>query len=92
VVDLLLTSEPAPLRLASQRIASRNVHGTGCTLSSAIAAHLALGYALEEAVRLARVYILGAIAAGADVRTGHGHGPLNHGYQPQAMKVLSADH
>ncbi len=92
VVDLLLTSDPAPVRLASQRIASRNVHGTGCTLSSAIAAHLALGFALEEAVRLARAYILGAIAAGADVQTGHGHGPLNHGYQPQAMKVLSAGH
>jgi hydroxymethylpyrimidine/phosphomethylpyrimidine kinase len=92
VVDLLLTSDPTPVRLASQRIASRNVHGTGCTLSSAIAAHLALGFALEEAVRLARAYILGAIAAGADVHTGHGHGPLNHGYQPQAMKVLSADH
>ncbi len=89
VVDLLLQPAREPVRLASPRIASQNVHGTGCTLSSAIAAHLALGHPLEEAVRLARAYILGAIAAGADVRTGHGHGPLNHGHAPVAMQVLS---
>jgi hydroxymethylpyrimidine/phosphomethylpyrimidine kinase len=90
VVDLLLLPGQDPVRLASPRIASRNVHGTGCTLSSAIAAHLATGHHLEEAVRLARAYILGAIAAGADVRTGHGHGPLNHGHAPVAMQVLAA--
>ncbi len=90
VVDLLLQPGQDPVRLASPRIASRNVHGTGCTLSSAIAAHLATGHHLEEAVRLARAYILGAIAAGADVRTGHGHGPLNHGHAPVAMQVLAA--
>lgn len=89
VVDLLLQPGREPVRLASARIASNNVHGTGCTLSSAIAAHLALGHGLEEAVRLARVYILGAIAAGADVRTGQGHGPLNHGHAPRAMQVLA---
>lgn len=89
VVDLLLQPGQAPVRLASPRIASKNVHGTGCTLSSAIAAQLALGHHLEEAVRLARAYILGAIAAGADVRTGHGHGPLNHGHAPVAMQVLA---
>lgn len=88
VVDLLLQGERAPLRLASPRIASKNVHGTGCTLSSAIAAQLALGHGLEDAVRLARAYILGAIAAGADVHTGRGHGPLNHGYAPVAMQLL----
>lgn len=96
VVDLLIQRngqpEEEPLRLASPRIASRNVHGTGCTLSSAIAAHLALGHPLAHAVHLARSYILGAIAAGADVRTGHGHGPLNHGHAPVAMKVLPAAH
>ena len=89
VVDLLLQPGRDPLRLASARIASQNVHGTGCTLSSAIAAHLALGHALEDAVRLARAYILGAIAAGAEVRTGQGHGPLNHGHAPVAMRVLA---
>jgi hydroxymethylpyrimidine/phosphomethylpyrimidine kinase len=89
VVDVLVQPGQPVLRLASARIQSRNVHGTGCTLSSAIAAHLALGHALDDAVRLARVYILGAIAAGADVRTGHGHGPLNHGHAPVAMRVLA---
>ena len=89
VVDVLLRPGAAPLRLASPRIASKNVHGTGCTLSSAIAAHLALGLELGEAVTRARSYILGAIAAGAGVRTGHGHGPLNHGHAPVAMHIMS---
>lgn len=84
VQDLLLAPGQAPLRLASARIASRNVHGTGCTLSSAIATQLALGLDLADAVQAARRYILGAIAAGAAVRTGQGHGPLNHGHAPQA--------
>ncbi len=88
VVDLLLQTDRAPLRLASQRIESRNVHGTGCTLSSAIAAHLAMGLDLPQAVSQARAYILGAIAAGADVQTGQGHGPLNHGFAPVAMKII----
>ena len=90
VVDVLLQPGRPPLRLASNRIESRNVHGTGCTLSSAIAAHLALGLDLPQAVTQARGYILQAIAAGADVRTGHGHGPLNHGHAPLPMKILSA--
>lgn len=76
------------LRLQSQRIATHNGHGTGCTLSSAIASYLAQGLALPEAVTLARQYILGAIEAGADVYTGQGHGPLNHGYAPRAQLVL----
>ena len=66
-------------------IASRNTHGTGCTLSSAIASHLALGEPLERAVALARAYILQAIEQGADVHTGAGHGPLNHGFAPVAQ-------
>ncbi|MCA3238934.1 MAG: bifunctional hydroxymethylpyrimidine kinase/phosphomethylpyrimidine kinase [Curvibacter sp.] len=89
VVDVLLQPARTPVRLASPRIASRNVHGTGCTLSSAIAAQLALGHGLEDAVGRARAYILDAIAAGARVRTGHGHGPLNHGHAPIAMQLLS---
>lgn len=89
VVDLLLQSSGPALRLASQRIASRNVHGTGCTLSSAIAAHLALGHSLDEAVRLARTFILGAITQGANVTTGQGHGPLNHGFAPIALHRIT---
>ena len=82
VVDLLVQPGQPSLRLASQRIASRNVHGTGCTLSSAIAAHLAQGLALDVAVQRSRDYILRAIAEGAAVQTGQGHGPLNHGHAP----------
>ncbi len=86
VTDLLLTGAGAPQRLSSRRIASRNTHGTGCTLSSAIAAHLALGEPLARAVALARGYILKAIEQGADVFTGSGHGPLNHGHAPLVQR------
>lgn len=88
VADLLARPGLPTLRLASPRISSRNVHGTGCTLSAAIAAHLALGEDLDDAVRHARAYILGAIAAGAEVATGGGHGPLNHGHAPRATQRL----
>lgn len=76
------------LRLQSQRIVTHNGHGTGCTLSSAIASFLAQGLALEAAVTEARRYILGAIEAGAKVYTGQGHGPLNHGYAPRAQLIV----
>lgn len=88
VTDCLHLPDGSEQVFQSPRIASRNVHGTGCTLSSAIAAHLALGCALPEAVERARAYILGAIAAGAAVQTGQGHGPLNHGFAPVAQRVL----
>ena len=85
VADLLVSGDGPAQRLASPRIASRNTHGTGCTLSSAIAAYLALGHPLDQAVAKARGYILQAIAEGADVYTGAGHGPLNHGHAPLAL-------
>ena len=77
-------------RHASPRIVSRNLHGTGCTLSSAVAAHLALGHALPEAVARARDFVRGAIAAGAGVATGTGNGPLNHGFAPVPAHRLPA--
>ncbi|NDY90423.1 bifunctional hydroxymethylpyrimidine kinase/phosphomethylpyrimidine kinase [Ideonella livida] len=76
--------EPALHRWHDERIPSRNTHGTGCTLSSAIACHLALGLALEPAVVAARAYVREALLAGADLKVGHGHGPLNHGHAPKA--------
>ena len=89
VIDVLLLAPPAGLRRwRSARIASRNTHGTGCTLSSAIACHLALGLALPDAVQAARDYVQHALAAGADLRVGHGHGPLNHGFAPQAARRI----
>lgn len=87
VSDLLLARDQAPLWMRAPRIASPNTHGTGCTLSSAIASHLALGATLPDAVRRAREFVRGALAAGAAVRTGAGSGPLNHGYAPQAMQL-----
>jgi len=76
-VDLLV--EPtAWARLAADRIATKNTHGTGCTLSSAIAAGLAKGLALAEAVRAAKAYVTAALAAGSRIKIGSGHGPVHH--------------
>jgi hydroxymethylpyrimidine/phosphomethylpyrimidine kinase len=88
VVDVFGSADGTRQRLESPRIASRNLHGTGCTLSSAIAAGLALGHSLPDAIDAARRFILTAIESGATVRTGHGNGPLNHGVAPQPMKRL----
>ncbi len=89
VVDVLLLADQTHHTLRSNRIPSHNVHGTGCTLSSAIASYWALGFELHEAVIQARSYILTAIEAGARVTTGHGHGPLNHGFAPKVMHLVS---
>ena len=88
VADLLLQPGRTPLWLRAPRIATRNTHGTGCTLSSAIAAWLALGDDLPQAVQKARDFVRGALAAGAGVRTGAGSGPLNHSFAPQPMRLL----
>ena len=88
LTDLLLAPPAAPQRWSARRIATRNTHGTGCTLSSAIACQLALGEPLAAAVQSARAYVRGALAAGAEVATGHGHGPLNHGFAPQPTRVF----
>ena len=88
LTDLLLAPPAAPQRWSAGRIDTRNTHGTGCTLSSAIACGLAQGLPLAEAVDAARRYVRGALQAGADVSTGRGHGPLNHGFAPQATRVL----
>jgi hydroxymethylpyrimidine/phosphomethylpyrimidine kinase len=87
VTDLLLVRGGEPVWMQAPRIATRNTHGTGCTLSSAIASFLALDCELEDAVHRARAYIRGALEAGANVRTGAGSGPLNHGYAPRPMTL-----
>ncbi len=66
------------IEYSAPTINSLNTHGTGCTLSSAIATYLAKGEPLERAVALAREYLLAAIAANATVKIGGGHGPVNH--------------
>ncbi len=88
VSDLLQVAGAAPHWMRAPRIVTANTHGTGCTLSSAIAAHLALGLPLRDAVEAARAYVRGALAAGANVKTGQGGGPLNHGFAPQVMRLM----
>ena len=76
-VDLLVDAD-AVTRLVADRIATKNTHGTGCTLSSAIAAGLAKGQPLAEAVRAAKTYVTDAIVAGRRLAIGSGHGPVHH--------------
>jgi len=79
LVDIFYDAESdciVPLR--SRRLATPNTHGTGCTLSSALAAHLAQGLPLVEAATRAKEYVAAAIAAGAAYEIGHGHGPVHH--------------
>jgi len=76
-VDLLV--EPtASTRLAADRVATKNTHGTGCTLSSAIAAGLAKGLDLAAATSAAKAYVTAAIAAAERIEIGSGHGPVHH--------------
>ena len=73
-----LVSGHGTLALSTPRIATPNTHGTGCSLSSAIAAGLAKGEDLEAAVRQAKAWISAAIAAADRFSVGHGHGPIHH--------------
>jgi hydroxymethylpyrimidine/phosphomethylpyrimidine kinase len=74
-VDLLVTGD-AVRRFAVPRLASQNLHGTGCTLSSAIAANIVLGASLPEAVATAKAFVRQSIVRGQDVTLGAGAGPL----------------
>jgi hydroxymethylpyrimidine/phosphomethylpyrimidine kinase len=75
--DVLISAEGAEW-LPARRIATANTHGTGCTLSSSIAAGLAKGMALQGAVATAKTYVAGAIAGADDLSVGTGHGPTHH--------------
>lgn len=85
-VDLLLIGGQVR-RFASPRIETRNTHGTGCTLSAAIASLLARGTDLETAVARAKLYVHRAIAAGRNDSVGHGHGPVDHLYAIRAAAL-----
>ena len=73
---------------SSETVVTKNTHGTGCTLSSAIAAFIARGLSLEDAISEAKNYVTEAIRAGADIKIGKGIGPVNHAFNPQKMIVL----
>ncbi|HSK97270.1 MAG TPA: bifunctional hydroxymethylpyrimidine kinase/phosphomethylpyrimidine kinase [Euzebyales bacterium] len=78
-VDVLyLADDDVAHRLDAPRIDTPNTHGTGCTLSSAICAHLARGHTVRESVELAKAYMTEAIRAGAGYELGRGHGPVHH--------------
>ncbi len=79
-IDYLVT-EAGTVMLPAPRIATRNTHGTGCSLSSAIAAGLAKGQDLQTAVRNAKAWVSAAIAAADRFSVGHGHGPIHHFHQ-----------
>lgn len=71
---------------SGKRIDNPNTHGTGCTLSSAIASNLAKEYDVSDSVRMAKQYISGALAAMLDL--GSGSGPLNHGFDIRSRYML----
>ncbi|MGU3537043.1 bifunctional hydroxymethylpyrimidine kinase/phosphomethylpyrimidine kinase [Methylobacterium sp. A54F] len=77
-IDHLVLRDGTHHALAAPRIATRNTHGTGCTLSSAIAAGLARGLELVDAVRAGKDYVAAAIAAADRIEIGRGHGPVHH--------------
>lgn len=77
----LLVSKGNVFRIVRPRITTTNDHGTGCTLSAAIAAGLAKGQSMEDAVTSARDYLHGALIAGAGLHIGQGRGPVHHFYR-----------
>ncbi len=76
--DLYVDQSGQAVWLTHSRIHSKNTHGTGCTLSAAIASYLALGHPLVAACRLAKTYLSAAIKAAQHDSVGHGHGPVHH--------------
>ena len=76
-VDLLAEGDEIRF-FRARRVATRNTHGTGCTLSSALACYLARGLALADAVDAAKSYLTGAIAESGRLDVGGGHGPVHH--------------
>ena len=85
--DLYLDQQGKQHVFRSKWINTKNTHGTGCTLSSAIAAYMARGFHLLTAIEKARLYVHSAIESGKNVKTGKGHGPLNHSFDPEKMNI-----
>ncbi|MEJ5964201.1 bifunctional hydroxymethylpyrimidine kinase/phosphomethylpyrimidine kinase [Pedobacter immunditicola] len=84
--DLYLDHQGEQHIFSTTWIDTNNTHGTGCTLSSAIAAYMARGLDLLTAIEKARQYVHKAILYGKNVKTGKGHGPLNHSFDPEKMQ------
>ncbi|MBD5201987.1 MAG: bifunctional hydroxymethylpyrimidine kinase/phosphomethylpyrimidine kinase [Bacteroides sp.] len=86
-----MDGEEELLPIVADAVPTRNTHGTGCTLSSAIASYLALGYGLRNAVERGKLYVARALQAGAFVTAGSGHGPVNHFFSPRRLKNFNPD-
>ncbi|MDR1884530.1 MAG: bifunctional hydroxymethylpyrimidine kinase/phosphomethylpyrimidine kinase [Prevotella sp.] len=89
--DVLFRQDKEPVSFSSPHIHSSNLHGTGCTFSSAIAAYMALGKELEAAIESAKTYIASAIREGSGITTGKGYGPVNHFFNPQRLETINKD-
>lgn len=89
--DILVTSSAVEC-FSAPRIHSVNTHGTGCTLASAISAELIKDRLLIDAVKHAKAYLTGALAAGVDLHVGHGHGPLQHFFTHQKTSPKTQHH
>ncbi len=89
VTSLFFDEDGKEYSFETEKFVTHNTHGSGCTLSSAIAAYLARGEDLFKAVELAQQYVFEAIKNGKDVVTGHGNGPLNHFFNP--LKLIKND-
>lgn len=89
-IDMLYRAGLEPVFFTSDHIDTKNLHGTGCTLSSAIAGYMALGNDLVIAISKAKEFITAAIGAGAPVTTGRGRGPVNHLFSPESLKIIES--
>lgn len=78
--DVLCLADGCSVTFAEPRVETENTHGTGCTLSAALAVFLARGYTVEDAVGAAKAYLTKALYHGRTDRIGHGHGPVRHNY------------
>ena len=90
VTDILyLSDEKITKAFSSPKIRTKNLHGTGCTLSSAIAVVLALGESIIESVELAKIYITFAIEMGKNISIGNGNGAVNHFAAPKKLRIIN---
>ena len=85
MIDVLCTAQGEYRCYQNEKIESHNLHGTGCTLSSAIATYLAMGQSVYEAVEHGKQYVSEAIKQGASIQIGHGNGPLCHFFRPNRI-------
>lgn len=81
-IDILYTQSGVKEVFASDWIETINTHGTGCTLSAAITAYLAQGQSLVTSIRMGKEYLTHALESGKEIKIGHGHGPVDHFYNP----------